>query len=437
MYALLFIKYKIKVMENSRRLQPPLSEIKLGQLPPVEHVLLSNNIPLYLIEAGTEDIMRIEFVLKAGQINEYLPLIASTTNMMLTEGSQNYTAYELNSSLDSHGAFINLLAEKDNAGLVIFFLARHIRKIAELCFEILFKPVFPRKELDILMKKRIKWFQISREKVNNLSSDQFFESVFGKHHPYGRQINFRDFPIITTSILKDFHSRHYTPTGMAIMISGRIHPDTVGIMDHYFGRIPEKTVYLEPSESIIKGGEEKQIHIKKHNALQSSVRIGSMTINKTHPDYPGLKILNVFLGGYFGSRLMKNIREDKGYTYGIHSTVNSLGLGGYKVISTEVSRENIRKTINEIHREIRILQTTPVGRKELDLVRTYMAGEMVRMFDGPFAIAESFKSVWEFGLDYEYYYRLAEKIKTITPEEIQQLANAYYNIDDLYEIIAG
>ena len=162
-----------------------------------------------------------------------------------------------------------------------------------------------------------------------------------------------------------------------------------------------------------------------------------MTINKSHPDYPGLKILNVILGGYFGSRLMKNIREDKGYTYGIHSSVNSLALGGYKVISAEVSRVNIRKAIDEIYREIRILQTTPVGDNELDLVRTYMAGEMVRMFDGPFAVAESFKSVWEFGLDYEYYYRFAEIVKTITPEEIQQLANDYYNIDDLYEIIVG
>ena len=92
MHTLLLIKYKKTVMKNSRQIQPPVSEIKLGQLSPVECVRLSNNIPLYLIEAGTEDIMRIEFIFKAGQIEEYLPLVASTTNMMLTEGSQNYTA---------------------------------------------------------------------------------------------------------------------------------------------------------------------------------------------------------------------------------------------------------------------------------------------------------------------------------------------------------
>lgn len=255
MHTLLLIKYKKTVMKNSRQIQPPVSEIKLGQLSPVECVRLSNNIPLYLIEAGTEDIMRIEFIFKAGQIEEYLPLVASTTNMMLTEGSQNYTANELNSSLDTHGAFINLSADRDNAGLVIFLLSRHLRKITELCFEILFKPVFPGKELDILMKKRKKWFQISRQKVNNLSSDQFFESVFGKHHPYGRQISLKDFPLIHTSVLKDFHSTHYTPAGMAIIISGKIHPDTVDIMDKYFGLIIEKTIYVEPAESYIKGGE--------------------------------------------------------------------------------------------------------------------------------------------------------------------------------------
>lgn len=425
------------MMKYLQRRRPPLAEIKIRRLPDVEKVCLKNKIPIYLIEAGTEDIMRIEFVFKAGQIYEYLPLIASTTNMMLTEGSQNYTANELNSTLDYLGAFTNLSAEKDTAGLVIFFLSKHIRKITDLCNEILFKPVFPEKELDILMKKRIRWFQISREKVNNLSSDQFFESLFGMHHPYGRKININDFPIITPAILKDFHSMHYRPSDMAVIISGRIHGDTVEIMDRYFGGLSEKSIYVEATDCVIKGSEEKRIHITKKDAIQSSVRIGSVTLNKSHPDYPGLKILNVILGGYFGSRLMKNLREEKGYTYGILSTINSLGLAGYKVISTEVSRDNIQKAIDEIYREISILQTTPVEEKELNLVRTYMAGEMVRMFDGPFAIAESFKSVWEFGLDFEYYYRLAEKIRTITAEEIQQLANIHYNIDNLYEIIAG
>jgi predicted Zn-dependent peptidase len=134
---------------------------------------------------------------------------------------------------------------------------------------------------------------------------------------------------------------------------------------------------------------------------------------------------------------MKNIREEKGYTYGISSSLSSLDLTGYKVISTEVGQKYCQKTIDEIYREIRILQSVPVKKEEMDVVRNYMSGEMVRMFDGPFALAESFKSAWEFGLDNTYYYSLAEKIKTITPDEIIELAKTYYKIDDLYEITVG
>ena len=134
---------------------------------------------------------------------------------------------------------------------------------------------------------------------------------------------------------------------------------------------------------------------------------------------------------------MKNIREEKGYTYGISSSVSSLDLTGYKVISTEVSHKNCQKTIDEIYREIRLLQSIPVKKEEMAVVRNYMSGEMVRMFDGPFALAESFKSAWEFGLDNKYYHNLSEKILKIEPDEIIELARTYYKIDELYQVTVG
>jgi predicted Zn-dependent peptidase len=145
----------------------------------------------------------------------------------------------------------------------------------------------------------------------------------------------------------------------------------------------------------------------------------------------------MILGGYFGSRLMKNIREEKGFTYGIHSSVSSLDLSGFKIISTEVGKKNAEQTSDEIYKEILNIQSHPVSKEELEVVRNYMSGEMVRMFDGPFALAESFKAVWEFGLDYNYFVKLMNTIATITPDEILRLARTYYRIEDLYEITAG
>ena len=424
-------------MNNLQRIQPPVFPVEKVLIPEAKFFSLSNGVPVYLIEAGTEDIMRIEFIFKAGLIREDLPLLASTCNMMLSEGSKNYSSEELNRLLDYYGIFLNQSAEKDSAGIVLFFLNKHIEKVLELSREILFHPVFPEPELNSLMKKRLRWYLVNREKVQTLAIDQFFESLFGKNHPYGHQVIESDFENLTPSFLSDFHRRNYTTRNMAVIISGKINNRTAELLDLIFANIGSGGTDKEDNSNLMRGEKIKKVHINKPGTVQTSVRIGSTTINKRHSDYPGLKVLDSILGGYFGSRLMKNIREEKGYTYGISSSISSLDLSGYKVISTEVSHKNCQKTIDEILKEIKVLQNVPVKKEEMAVVRNYMSGEMLRMFDGPFALAESFRSAWEFGLDNSYYHRLAEKIKTITPDEIIELARTYYKIDDLYEITVG
>jgi zinc protease len=424
-------------MDIQRHIQPHISPFDARILVPIEFVPLKNGISLFIINAGTEDVMRIEFVFRAGMVKENLPLLATTVNLMLTESSENYSSEELHSIIDYYGIFLNLFVEKDTGGLTIYFLNKHIEKALELILEILFRPVFPEKELNILMKKRLGWYRIAREKVQNLAMDQFFESVFGSAHPYGRQVYEKDFEGVNPSLLKDFHARFYKPEQMSVIISGRIHEQTVSLFEKYFGELRSPKFNIEDPGIVIKGIGEKKIHIEKEGALQTAFRIGSSTINKRHPDYPGLKFLNVVLGGYFGSRLMKNIREEKGFTYGIYSSVSSFDLSGFKVISTEAGKNYREQVASEIYKEIGLLQTKPVENDELEVVRSYMSGEMVRMFDGPFSIAESFRAVWEFGLDFNYFIRMMNTIKTITPDEILRLANTYYNTDDLYEITAG
>ncbi len=424
-------------MTTTVRTQPHLFPFNALTTVPVVMKTLKNNIPVYFIEAGTEDVIRIEFVFRAGMEKENLPLQAATTNMMLTEGSLNHTSEELNRLLDFYGVFLNLSVEKDAAGAVIYCLTRYIEKILGLAKEVLFEPAFPVKELDILMKKRLRWFLIAREKVQNLAMDQFFESIFGSSHPYGRQVKENDFKGFIPPILKDFHSKYYRPGNMAIIAAGKIPGHTFELLDYFFGEIEPEETLVEKTVGSLRGDSIKKVSIPKPGAVQSAIRIGSATINKRHSDYPGLKILNVILGGYFGSRLMKNLREEKGYTYGINSSVNSLDLSGFKVISTEVGTENTAKAIDEIYGEIRLLQTRPVEYDELSIVKNYILGDMVRMFDGPFAMAESFKGVWEFGLDITYYQQLADKINSITPDEIMSIANTYYKTEDLYEIVSG
>jgi len=424
-------------MYTKRAAKPPVFPVQPVTLAPVRKVLLENAIPVYTIESGTEDITRMEFVFRAGQIKETAALQSSTANMMLTEGSEDYSSEEINRLLDFYGVFFHLYADKDLAGLVVFFLSRHSEKVIQLSHQILFRPVFPEKEFSVLIKKRLRWYLVNREKVQNLAADKFFESIFGSSHPYGRLVNQRDFESLNTGMLKEFHRKYYTPGNLNIIVSGRPSTGTIEILNKYFGSLKTGVPSYDKSFVSFNGEEDKKVHLTKQGAVQSSLRIGSVTINKRHPDYPGLKVVNTLFGGYFGSRLMKNIREEKGYTYGISSILTSLDISGYKAVIADVSTKNAYYAIDEIYKEMKRLQNEAAGKDELEVVRNYLSGELVRMFDGPFAVAESFRSVWEFGLDFNYYRRLEDKIKTITPEEILQLANKYFKTEELYEIIAG
>jgi predicted Zn-dependent peptidase len=424
-------------MSELRREQPPVIPVDRIEIPEVRQTKLDNDVPVFLIESGTEDVIRIEFTFNAGQLMERLPLLASTTNMMLKEGTAHYTSNELSRTLDFYGAFLHLSFEKDRAGLVIFCLSKYVDKILELCLEMLFYPTFPANELDILLKKRLQWYQINREKVQNVAIDQFFESIFGKNHPYGRQVNIKDFSGINAANLASFHADHYRLDDLAVIISGKIPAGITEKLNDNFGSMSQPLKVDITDELRITGSEERKIHIQKPGAVQSAIRIGSVTINKKHSDYQGLKVVDSILGGYFGSRLMKNIREEKGYTYGIRSSVSSLSGSGYLLISTEVGNEYLENTLNEIYKEISILQNKLISPEELEIVRNYMSGELLRMFDGPFAVAESFRAAWEFGLDTDYYQRFLRRIKTIDPDEIKSLANRYYNIENLVEVTVG
>ena len=227
-------------MNNLQRIQPQVFPVEKVVIPEAKSFLLDNGAQVHFIEAGTEDIMRLEFVFRAGQIREYLPLLSSTCNMMLSEGSQNYTSEELNRLLDYYGIFLNQYSEKDCAGIVLFFLNKHIEKVLELSYEILFRPVFPEAELNSLMKKRLRWYLVNREKVQNIGIDKFFESMFGKNHPYGYQVLEQDFENINAFSLSDFHHKYYEAGDMAVIISGKIHTKTAELLNFYFGSTFEK-----------------------------------------------------------------------------------------------------------------------------------------------------------------------------------------------------
>ena len=161
-------------------------------------------------------------------------------------------------------------------------------------------------------------------------------------------------------------------------------------------------------------------------------------VNRSHKDFVPLQVLNTIFGGYFGSRLMSNIREDKGFTYGIGSGIISYEHSGYFIITTRVGKEVVEPALEAIYEEMRRIRKELVSQDELEMVKTYMLSTLVRNFDGAIATSEMLKNILGYNLDFkQYYHQYWKTIQSIQPKDIQQLANDYLNEDSMYEIVVG
>ncbi|MFU8843406.1 MAG: M16 family metallopeptidase [Bacteroidales bacterium] len=422
----------------NRSMQPNINLVDSINLKQPEVRSLKNGIPVYLIDASSQDILKLEFSFKAGSWYEKKKLTAGFTSRMLKEGSKKFSAMEIADKIDYYGAILDIVSDKDMSSVSLYTLNKYIENILPVLTEVIQAPVFPQYELDIMKQNRKQHFLVNNEKVKYLAKRKFNELIFGSDHPYGKVFREADFDDIKKSDLEQFHRQFYNPQNCTIIVSGKIPVNIVDLLNVFFGWkwsgdfIPGVQSNNQPLHTI-----GKNEHIHKSNAVQTAIRIGKVMFNKTHPDYLKLKVLNTILGGYFGSRLMTNIREDKGYTYGIGSAIAPLHRSGYFFIASEVGSEVAEKAIDEIYIEIDKLRQDKVTERELSIVKNYMMGSFLRSVDGAFALADHLKGIIEYGLDYGFFDRYVEVIKTIGPVEIRDLAQCYFADESLSQLTVG
>jgi predicted Zn-dependent peptidase len=421
-----------------RSKEPTFKTVEEINFPDAEKTVLKNGTIAWLLKSGTQKIVRLEFIFKAGRWFETEKLMASLTNIMLNEGTKNHTSKELALLFDYYGSFISFYAEADRAGFILFSLSKYLEASIKLVKDILENSNFPEKELKILINNKKQEFLINQSKVSYLSGKRFMQAIFRNGHPYGKKTEISDFDKINRNTLFGHYENCYRNREVNILASGYWDFDLPAMLDQYFGQKDFKPVVENKSHpEITKKTEKETIIIKKPDALQSSLRIGKAAINRTHPDYAGLKVLSTLLGGYFGSRLMKNIREEKGYTYGISAYLVSNEHAGYFVIGSEVGSEVCQKAMDEIFHEIRLLREKPVDKKELSLVKNYLLGSWLRMFDGPLATAETLRVLMDYDYDKTYWENSVETIRNITPEQLTGLAIRYFEENSFTAVVAG
>ena len=307
-----------------------------------------------------------------------------------------------------------------------------------LAREVLFSPSFPENEFRMLTERRIQAFRTGRQKTSVIAREAFYKSLCGSRNPYGRISTEADYRSLTTTDLRVFHNKHYQPGNMYITVAGKEPERVLPVLERRFGH-DNVSGWVQPEfpPLLFESSQPGVIFREVSSPVQSTVRMGWKGITRNHPDYQALQVATMILGGYFGSRLMRNIREDKGYTYGIHAVAGAFRDIGYITLMTDVANEYRDAALNEIRKEIEILMREEAGAEEMTLVRNHLMGEIARMFDGPFAVAEAMRGVIDYETGADYYTRLAETVRTITPARIREIFQSYFSPDDAYIIIAG
>lgn len=425
-----------KIDTLDRKTPPPIYEVTSLTLPYPSVSHLDNGIAVYETRSGTQEIMKIEVVFLSGRPHEHKRLVSRSTARMLREGTKSYNAAELAEQVDFYAGTLQTPVNLDTGGIVLYCMTKHFPKLAPILAEILLEPTFPEKELTTYTENNIQSLLVELSKNDVLAYRKITEIIFGENHPYGYNSTPDDYKALTRADLIKHHQEHFTSDNCLIFLSGKTDESILKLLNQYLGQ--QKNVSVDKHLPLsISTQKPHKVKVKNADTLQTAIRIGRQFGNRNNPDFNGFFVLNTIFGGYFSSRLMTNIREKKGYTYNIYSALDLMHHDGYFYISSEVGNRFVKKALTEIYFEMEKMQNEPVSAEELKMVQNYLLGNMLNMVDGPFAVSDVVKSFITEGVDLSHFQQFVEKIRSITPQEIQALAQKYFNREDMFEVIVG
>ena len=402
----------------------------------VEKIVLPNGITLVELNAGTQDIIKIELALKCGRINEAKIGASKAAILLMREGTISKSAKELAHIYDYYGASVKLTPGMEVSSMNLVCMTRFFKNLWPTWLEMILKPAYSQEELDKFVTLRSQKLKNQLSKNEIISYRIISENIFGSTHPYGYNTEPEHILSLSRQDILDFYEKEMTFKDAIVVVSGKYNAEIRSEIIESLGAIKKTSNQSVPVFDPITLSATRE-DIQTENKLQASIKVGCSLFSRTDPDYTAFNFVNTILGGYFGSRLMTNIREDKGYTYGIYSMLDCWNQGGFFYISSDVGSNLIEPTIDEIHNEINILKTKPVDDSELNMVKNYILGQALNLIDGPFATAQLIKSLYIKNLDTEDFQKNIRTIKNMTSESVLKIANKYLDISRFSYVIVG
>lgn len=406
-------------------------------LPPLDREVLANGIELYTLDSGNIDVNQLFMAWKGGEYEAPNRVVASVCSAMLTEGAAGLSGAEIAERLDFRGAILRTEADSHHSLLSLTCVNSLASGLAPTLDAIIEHPDFPDDALAMQIEIKEKRYLQSLSKVSTLARHALAPLIMGADHPKAREIELSDFSEVSRRSLIDFHRRVYTGASCRAFLSGRltdaVRADVKSLLGQMSCSGEPCPVEIVPFCAMAP----QTVRVEKADALQSAVCMAIPAVPRTHPDYLPLRFTVIALGGYFGSRLMRNIREEKGYTYGISASLCGMPEGSYACISAQCANEYVEPVIAETKAELERLAIEPMPDAEMQRLRLHVQTSLIDTVDSPFAIMDYYRTRELVGLPEDYFSEQVRLSRDIDAATIMAMARKYLDPAQLRIAVAG
>ena len=421
----------------NRAIAPEFKEIKQISIVEPEQILYANGLKSFFFHTPDLDLIKLEFTFDNVLLKEELATLNPVLSSMLREGTASLTSKEIADTIDFYGAYLMPEYSFDHSSLTVYTMRKYVSKVLPILLDILNNSIIPEGELSTHIRNNKQSLQISLQKSDVLARRYFYKEVF-KNTRYGTLPTDNTYDAIERDVILDLYRKQIQPANCNLFVAGNLDESLKSLIANLFGQEWSNRESLTQDAKIVFDDYSTKLYVEeKSDALQSAIRYGGLTINRRHEDFPALQFVNTLFGGFFGSRLMKNIREEKGYTYSIGSYVGNLKHTGFITLASEVGVDVTKDTLFEIEKEFDQLRQQKTSDDEIILVRNYMQGMLLGSLESIFSHVDKFKSVYFSGLGIDYYQYYSEVIKAMDADKVQDIAIKYFDYDKLFKVVVG
>ncbi len=422
-----------------RSIPPLISEFTDLSLPLVKTTVLSNKARIISYNGGKQPIIQVHFVWTGGKYDFDNPSIPKLLSLALREGTNSYCADDIEEILDFNGATLKVVARDHNFVLSLTCLSGRLGELLRLIKEMIECPTFPEDRLHKVKERLKSNLDILKKKPSYYAELGANRQIAGNSHPINIKESHDLIDAVELSVLEWASKQILQPRNLSVFVAGMLNERVIGDLTRFVDALKDDNVEFKPRGIVPFDSSESDrlVYSRVEASLQSAVYMSIPSIDRSHQDYCLLRMAVFALGGYFGSRLMTNIREDKGLTYGITSGLLGYPEGSAAVISCQCDNKYVGRVIDESKKEILNLVGNPPSGVELDCIRRTAYTQLAVALDSPFNVMDTYVTYHVLGISPNYFVRQKEAIRLLSPELISAMAEKYLRVDNLFVSVAG